>query len=141
MHGIASGKKRARGGDTYQKGCCEGDPAFTHPVEDIDVDAILDEQGDQLVAQHVVEVGVVEERDGVYVKERVAHAAMPSRVASRRPGPRFSDRAMQPASRACKKECIFCRRAAFLIAGFRIRTKWIGAFFTYVRHSDLLRHS
>ena len=87
MHGIASGKKRARGGDTYRKGCREGDPAFLHLVDDIDVDAKLDEQSDQHVAQHVVEVDVVEERGGVRTKERVAHAAMPSRVASRRPAP------------------------------------------------------
>ena len=100
VHGIASGKKHARGGDTYRKGRREGDPAFLHLVDDIDVDAKLDEQSDQLVAQHVVEVDVVEERDGVRVKERIAHAAMPSRVASRRPAPQAA-----PCShRACAKK-------------------------------------
>ena len=69
VHGIASGKKRARGGDTYRKGCCEGDPAFTHPVEDIDVDVILGEQGDQLVAQHVVEVDVENQRISLGMKQ------------------------------------------------------------------------
>ena len=40
-----------------------------------------------------------------------------------------------------KKSLIDRRHAFYLAAAFQIRTKWIGALFTYVRHSVLPRHS
>ena len=39
------------------------------------------------------------------------------------------------------KEITRGRHAFYLAAAFQIRTKWIGALFTYVRHSVLPRHS
>ena len=43
---------------------------------------------------------------------------------------------------ACGRKLFTDRRHAFyLAAAFQIRTKWIGALFTYVRHSVLPRHS
>ena len=60
------------------------------------------------VVQHVVEVDVVEERDGVRINERIAHTAMPSRVASRRP---TSQAAL------CSRRCARAKRMHILPTG------------------------